>query len=143
MTLHIIKLSVGTDSLADLAEWQAGRLAALRAAGKVPEMVHVTRQMPKRAADVLDGGSIYWVVKGFIIARQKMLELRPLEVNGVPHCGLVYDAELIPVRNHPRRAFQGWRYLDPKDAPPDAAEGSGHDELPEHIRKELRALGLI
>lgn len=143
MTLHIIKLSVGTDSLADLAEWQAGQLAYLRAARQRPELMHITRQMPKRAAEVLDGGSIYWVVKGFIIARQKLLELRPLEINNVPHCGLVHDAELIPVRNHPRRAFQGWRYLEPKDAPPDAPEGSGHDELPEHIRKELRALGLL
>lgn len=143
MTLHLIKLSVGTDSLADLAQWQGARLAQMRAAGKEPELVHVTRQTPKRAAEVLDGGSIFWVVKGFIVARQKMLELRPLEVNGVAHCGLVYDHALIPVRNHPRRAFQGWRYLEPKDAPEDMPDGSGHEHLPEHLRQELRKLGLI
>ena len=87
--------------------------------------------------------SIFWVVKGFIVARQKMLELRPLEVNGIAHCGLVYDPALIPVRNHPRRAFQGWRYLEPKDAPEDIPDGSGHEALPEHLRQELRKLGLL
>jgi hypothetical protein len=143
MALHIIKLSVGTESLADLAEWQQGRLAVLRAARKVPELMHVTRQMPRRAAEVLDGGSIYWVVKGIIVARQKMLELRPLEIDGVAHCGLVYDAELVPVRSQPRRAFQGWRYLAPQDAPADLPAGSGHESLPEHIRQELRAIGLL
>lgn len=143
MTLHLIKLSVGTDSLADLAQWQGERLAQMRAAGKKPELVHVTRQTPKRAAELLDGGSIYWVVKGFVVARQKLLELRPLEINGIAHCGLVYDAALMPVRSQPRRAFQGWRYLEGKDAPEDLPEGSGHEDLPEHLRQELRALGLL
>lgn len=143
MTVHIIKLSVGTDSLADLAEWQAARLAQMRAQGRKPELMHVTRQTPKRAAEVLDGGSIFWVVKGFVVARQKLLELRPLEIDGVAHCGFVCDATLMPVRGQPRRAFQGWRYLDPKDAPPDMPEGSGHEDLPEHLRQELRALGLL
>ena len=143
MTIHLIKLSVGTESFADLRDRQAARLDALRAAGKPAELMHVTRQMPKRAAEVLDGGSIYWVVKGFVVARQKMLELRPLEVNGIAHCGLIYDTDLVPVRSQPRRAFQGWRYLKPEDAPKDLSEGSGHEELPEHMRQELRALGLL
>jgi hypothetical protein len=143
MLLHLIKLSVGTESLADLAEWQTARLAQMRAAGKTPELVHVTRQTPKRAAELLDGGSIYWVVKGFVVARQKLLDLRPLEVNGIAHCGIVYEAELMPVRNQPRRAFQGWRYLQQKDAPADMPPGSGHEDLPEHMREELRALGLL
>ena len=121
MTIHIIKLSVGTESFADLRDRQRARLEALRAAGKAAELIHVTRQTPKRAAEVLDGGSIYWVVKGFVVARQKM----------------------IPVRSQPRRAFQGWRYLKPEDAPEDIPEGSGHEDLPEHMRQELRALGLL
>ena len=143
MTIHLIKLSVGTESFADLRDRQAARLDTLRAAGKQAELMHVTRQMPKRAAEVLDGGSIYWVVKGFVVARQKMLELRPLEVNGVAHCGLIYDTDLVPVRSQPRRAFQGWRYLKPEDAPEDLPAGSGHEDLPEHMRQELRALGLL
>lgn len=143
MTLHLIKLSVGSESFAGLRDGQAARLAAKRAAGEKPELVHVTRQTPKRAAELLDGGSIYWVVKGFVVARQKLLALRPLEVNGIAHCGLVYDAELVPVRSQPRRAFQGWRYLKPEDAPEDLPAGSGHEDLPEHMRQELRALGLL
>jgi len=141
--MHLIKLSVGTESLADLRDGQAARLAALCAAGKRAELVHVTRQTPKRAAAVLDGGSIYWVVKGFIVARQKMLALRALEIDGIAHCGLVYDAELVAVRSRPRRAFQGWRYLKPEDAPEDIPAGGGHEDLPEHMRQELRALGLL
>lgn len=143
MTMHLIKLSVGTESFADLRDRQGARLAGLRAAGKKAELMHITRQMPKRGAEVLDGGSIYWVVKGFVVARQKMLELRPLEIDGIAHCGLIYDPELIAVRSQPRRAFQGWRYLKPEDAPEDIAAGSGHEDLPEHMRQELRALGLL
>ncbi|MDF3022678.1 MAG: hypothetical protein K0R10_39 [Alphaproteobacteria bacterium] len=142
MALHIIKLSVGSESLEDLAAWQKERLRDMKEKGKKPEMVHVTRQMPKRADEVLDGGSIYWVIKGWIVARQKLLELRPMKRDGIPHCGLVYDKKIIPVQWQPRRAFQGWRYLDPKDAPPDR-EAGGLDELPETVRMELSALGLL
>ena len=90
MTVHLIKLCVGLDTLSDLAAWQAGRLAALSRDGRSPELIHVTRQTPKRALEVLDGGSLYWVIGGWIAARQKMLELRPVEKDGVRHCGLVY-----------------------------------------------------
>lgn len=143
MTLHIIKLSVGSENLDDLASWQKQRLRELKAAGRKPELIHVTRQMPKRADEVLDGGSIYWVIKGWIVARQRLLELRPLKRNGVPHCGLVYDKKLVPVEGRQRRAFQGWRYLDPKDAPPDRKSGGGDDHLPPELRRELAALGLL
>lgn len=142
MPLHIIKLSVGSESLEDLASWQKERLRDMKARGKTPEMVHVTRQMPKRADEVLDGGSIYWVIKGWIVARQKLVELRPMKRDGIPHCGLVYDKKIIPVQWQPRRAFQGWRYLDPKDAPPDRAV-SGLDDLPADVRMELAGLGLL
>jgi len=142
MALHIIKLSVGSESLEALAAWQKERLRDMKAKGKTPEMVHVTRQMPKRADEVLDGGSIYWVIKGWIVARQKLLELRPMKRDGIPHCGLVYDKKIVPVQWQPRRAFQGWRYLDPKDAPPDRSV-SGLDDLPQDLRLELAALGLL
>jgi hypothetical protein len=143
MTLHLIKLSVGTESLEDLAAWQKQRLKDMRAKGQKPELIHVTRQTPKRAEELLDGGSIYWVVNGWIIARQRLIELRPLKKNGIPHCGLVYDKKIMPVQWQQRRAFQGWRYLEGKDAPPDRPDGSGADQLPENLRRELADLGLL
>ena len=143
MTIHLIKLSVGPESLDDLAARQKQRLKEMKAAGKKAELVHITRHMPKRAAEVLDGGSIYWVIKGWIVARQRLLELRPLKRDGLPHCGLVYDKKLIPVEWRQKRAFQGWRYLDPKDAPPDRNARDGNDSLPPDLRRELADLGLL
>lgn len=142
MTLHLIKLCVGLDTLSALGAWQARRLADMKRNGQKPELVHITRQTPKRGPEILDGGSLYWVIKGWIAARQRLLELRPMIRDGVPHCGLVYDAELVAVQPRPRRAFQGWRYFAPEDAPPDIREWSGGD-LPEALRRELTALGLL
>ncbi|HWA68870.1 MAG TPA: DUF1489 domain-containing protein [Rhizomicrobium sp.] len=143
MPLHIIKLCVGCDSLADLAGWQKARLKDKRARGQKPELVHVTRMTPKRGDEVLDGGSLYWVIKGQIAARQTLLALRELKKNGVPHCGLVHDKKLVPVVARPRRPFQGWRYLEAKDAPPDLALTKGAAALPEALQRELAALGLL
>jgi hypothetical protein len=141
--LHLIKLCVGCDSLTDLADWQKKRLKEKKARGQKAELVHVTRQMPKRAGELLDGGSLYWVIKGQIAARQALKELRPMTVKGVAHCGLVYDKKLIPVRPRPRSAFQGWRYFEPADAPPDLVAAKGDRNLPESLRRELAALGLL
>lgn len=143
MALHIIKLCVGCDSLSDLADWQKQRLKEKRAKGQKPELVHVTRMMPKRADEVLDGGSLYWVIKGQIAARQTLLELRAMKWKGEPHCGLVYHKDLIAVSPRPRRPFQGWRYLEDKDAPPDLARSKGAKGLPEALQRELAALGLL
>jgi hypothetical protein len=143
MPLHIIKLCVGCDSLAELASWQKGRLKEKRAKGQKPELVHVTRMTPKRTEEILDGGSLYWVIKGQIAARQKLLAFRAVKKNGIPHCGLVYDRELVPVIARPRRAFQGWRYLEAVDAPPDLARTKGAKDLPESLQRELAALGLL
>src|SRR5258706_11239010 len=98
---------------------------------------------PKRADEVLDGGSLYWVIKGQIAARQKLLAFRSVKKNGVPHCGLVYDKELVPVTLRPRRAFQGWRYLEAKDAPPDLAKTRGAKGLPEALQRELAGLWFV
>ena len=143
MPLHLIKLCVGCDSLADLAGWQKQRLAELRARGKKPELVHVTRMTPKRSAEILDGGSLFWVIKGQIAARQKLVGMREMKKNGVPHCGLVHDRKLVPVSPRPRRAFQGWRYLEAADAPPDLALVKGATALPESLKRELAELGLL
>ena len=141
MTLHLIKLSVGSDSLDHLKAWQKQWLKEQKAQGKKLELIHVTRQMPKRADELLDGGSIFWVVKGWIVARQTILDLREVEKNGLPHCGIVYDKKVVPVQMRQHRAFQGWRYLTAKDAPRDS-NASG-DELPDSLRKELAELGLL
>src|SRR6202046_602569 len=113
--MHLIKLCVGVESLEDLAAWQKKRLAEKKKKGQKPELMHVTRQTPKRAEELLDGGSLYWVIKGQIAARQRLLELRSLTREGVPHCGLVYDPKLVPTLRRAHRPFQGWRYLNPND----------------------------
>ena len=141
--LHLIKLCVGIETLDDLEKRQKARLAERKRKNLKPELVHITRQTPKRAAELLAGGSLYWVVKGQIAARQKLIALRPLVRDGVPHCGLVYDRKLIPVLRRARSAFQGWRYLEVKDAPADVQLGKGAKGLPEALQQELAALGLL
>lgn len=140
-SLHLVKLAVGPESLSDLTAWQERRLREQRHEKQQPELMHITRQMPKRAEELLRGGSLYWVIKGAICARQRLLELRPLMRNGVPHCGIVYDSEIIRVVPRPRRPFQGWRYLQPADAPPDLITDAG--DVPEEMLRELTELGLI
>jgi len=141
--LHLIKLCVGVDSLQELADWQKNRLKEKRDKNQLPELIHITRQFPKRADELLDGGSLYWVIKGQIMARQRLIALREVSRHGVPHCALVYDKKLVPVRPRPRRAFQGWRYFDAKDAPPDLAQVKGAKGLPEKLKRELAVLGLL
>lgn len=142
VTLHLIKLCVGADSIADLADWQKKRAAERKKNGGPKDIMHVTRQTPKRADDLLDGGSIYWVIKGQVAVRQRLLELRAVTRDGVPHCALVLDKTLLPTERRFHRAFQGWRYLDPKDAPRDLKRGRAA-ELPEGLHAELAQLGLI
>ena len=121
MALHLIKLSVGTDSIEDLEDWIAQKLKEQKKRGvKKPERVHTTRMVPKRTEEILDGGSIYWVIKGEVLCRERILDIRPfVDKDGIGRCRLVLDPKCVPVRPRPYRAFQGWRYLDPKDAPPD------------------------
>ena len=147
MTLHLIKLSVGTDSIEDLGQWQAERLAQMKAAGeKRPQLFHRTGQRPKREADLIDGGSIYWVIKGVIQARQRLTGFgegkRP---DGRPCCLILLDRELVPVRPTPRRAFQGWRYLEADEAPPDLGSRLVGDlaGMPPQMRKDLAELCLL
>lgn len=136
MALHILKLCVGVDSLEELADWQAARLKQLR--GKAAHFSHVTRMTPKRRDEILDGGSLYWVIKGQIAARQPIVDLKPAVKNGLPHCAIVYEPVLIPVVRRPCRAFQGWRYLKPEDAPADLPRGVSGE-----LGAELAKLGLL
>jgi hypothetical protein len=144
--LHLIKLCVGVDNPAELIAWQEHRLEALRRAGKPAELIHRTRQMPKRRDEVLDGGSLYWVIKGVIQLRQRIVDLRE-EANeeGRTMCGIVFDPALVPTRLQARRPFQGWRYLPLEDAPPDLpqAERGAIEAMPAAMRAELAALALL
>lgn len=145
MPLHLLKLCVGAESVADLDGWIASRLAELRRAGQPAEQRHTTRMVPKRVAELLDGGSLFWVIKGQVAARQRLLDVRPFtDPDGIGRCHLVLEPDLVEVETRPCRPFQGWRYLDPRAAPADA--GRGHPDLvamPEALRRELRDLGLI
>ena len=143
MTIHIIKLSVGPETLTDLVDWQQERLKEMKRRKQTPELMHVTRQMPKRAEEVLAGGSIYWVIKGYIVGRQKLLELRALDRDGVPYCGLVMDKQMTLVQPRPRRPFQGWRYFEPDDAPADIGPYTKDYQPPDELQRELMAMGLI
>ena len=141
MTLHLIKLCVGADSIADLADWQKQRAAERKKNGGTGEVMHLTRMTPKRAEELLDGGSLYWVIKGQIAARQRLKALKPVTREGVPHCALVLERKIVPTVPRRFRAFQGWRYLEPKDAPGDLS--GSRAGMPEKLRAELTELGLL
>ena len=147
MALHLIKLCVGCDSIEDLADWQAERLKARRKAGeKRPQLFHRTFQTPKRNEELLDGGSLYWVIKGIVQVRQPLLDIAEgSKDDGTPCCLLIFKNELVPVRPVPRRPFQGWRYLDPDEAPEDLKRGAAGDivAMPPKLRKQLAELGLL
>jgi hypothetical protein len=145
VALHLIKLCVGVDSIEDLADWQSARMAEQKKAGKQPKLWHTTFQTPKREAELLDGGSIYWVIKGSVQARQKLVGFEPgTKSDGSKGCRILLDRLLVSVRPVPRRAFQGWRYLDPKDAPPDLGRNDkALAEMPPKLRRDLAELGLI
>jgi hypothetical protein len=145
MTVHLLKLCVGCDTVQELAEWQAERLQRLKRERKLPELCHRTLQTPRRRDEVLDGGSLYWVIKGFVLVRQRVVDLRPdKKDDGTACCGIVLNPELITTRSHPRRAFQGWRYLEAADAPHDTRGlEDASDDIPRGMREELRELRLI
>jgi hypothetical protein len=144
--IHLVKLCVGCDTIEDLATWQKRRLEAMRAARQKPELFHRTFQTPKRRQELLSGGSLYWVIKGLIQARQRVTDLREgSKDDGTPCCLIMLDQQLVPVDPVPRRAFQGWRYLEVDDAPADIAgdRARGLAALPPGMRKELAELGLL
>lgn len=143
--MHLIKLCVGAESIRDLEEWIAQRLAEKRRRRQPPEHIHRTRMMPTRKAELLDGGSLYWVIRGELACRQRLLDIRPIvDKEGVKRCALVLDPKVVPVMPRASRPFQGWRYLPAKEAPPDLKRGArGAIKLPEKLRRELRELGLL
>lgn len=143
MTLHLIKLCVGCDSVEDLKEWIDWRVAEKKRAGEPPVHAHVTRMVPRRADELFDGGSLYWVIKGTVQCRQKLLDIQPfVDEEGIGRCRLVLQPKVVRTEWRPKRPFQGWRYLPANEAPPDARRGRGGDNLPPELQAELAGLGL-
>ena len=140
-TINLIKLCVGAEGVQDLLDWQANP----RAQGPDGLPRHVTRMWPKRAEELLNGGSLYWVFKGVVLARQRIHRLDPVERgDGITRCGIVLDPEVIRTRPAPRRPFQGWRYLKPEDAPADQPPGRAQEEdLPEDLDRALAEIGVL
>lgn len=138
--LNILKLCVGAESVEDLIQWQHSQ------SPRWPPgcAIHITRMWPKREAEVTGGGSLYWVIKGVILARQRILRLEEVTgPDGIRRCALVLDAEVIRTTPAPRRAFQGWRYLDPTDTPRDLTKGREREEpLPDGLARALAEMGL-
>ncbi|SMY05981.1 DUF1489 family protein [Flavimaricola marinus] len=139
--LHIQKLSVGTEAVEDLVAWQASR-RALTDDG-LPR--HVTRMWPRREPEILDGGSIYWVIKGLVQCRQRIVRFDEYRgADGVLRCAMVLEPEIVRVAATQRRPFQGWRYLQPADAPPDLTEAkAGEDTLPPELSSALAEIGVL
>lgn len=139
--INLIKLCVGTETPDDLAAWQAQRRRDLP--DNLPR--HVTRMWPKRAAELLDGGSLYWVFKGVTLARQCVLRLDEVTgADGILRCGIVLDPTIIRTTPAPRRPFQGWRYLRPEDAPADLSQRAQHeDPLPASLNAALAEIGVL
>ena len=142
MGLNLVKLCVGAESLEDQRAWSQQRLADMAAAGSEVCLFHTTRMVPKRIDELLDGGSLYWVIKGKIHARQRLKEIRPfVDAEGIRRCKLMLDSEIIATEWQPKRAFQGWRYLIAEEAPADL-DAAGMS-IPGHLKAELAELGLL
>jgi hypothetical protein len=138
--LHILKLSVGSESVEDLLDWHQSQ----RHRWPAGTTAHVTRMWPKREAEVTGGGSLYWVIKGLVLARQRILRLEErIGEDGIRRCALVLDAEVIRTEPAPRRPFQGWRYLPADEAPRDLAKGREREAaLPPELARALADIGL-
>jgi len=139
--LHLTKLCVGITDIADLRQHQAARLARGEA------LRHRTRSFPRRAAEVIDGGSLYWVISGATVVRQRVIDIVEDQWEDGSKCAaLMFAPDLVAVAARPTRPFQGWRYLDPAAAPRDLAVGQGaegSDALPAKLRRDLEHLGLL
>ena len=138
MTVHLKKLSVGSVNIDSLKRWQQQRT------DKGMPIIHPTRNWPKRADELLDGGCIYWIIKGQMVVRQPIADLIEIKrEDGRPACGIVLKPELIAVWPRRMRIFQGWRYLEVSDAPEDMPVSDENAPMPAEMASELRALGLL
>lgn len=144
MTLHLVKLCVGADSVESLQAWIDFRVDQARQAGAEEVTSHTTRMVPTRRDELLDNGSLYWVIKGRIQARQHLLDIRPFtDQSGVKRCDLILEPRLILTQFQPKRPFQGWRYLKASDAPADIRSAGEIQSMPDAMRRDLAELCLI
>jgi hypothetical protein len=146
MPLHLIKLAVGCESIKELKGWVAERMIAAKKKGLPQRHVHITRMVPKKVEDILAGGSLYWVIRGEIAAREKIVAIEPFrDGDGIGRCRLMMQPKVIAVSPRPMRPFQGWRYLTEDAAPPDLDKATAGSvaAMPEPMRRELRDLGLL
>jgi hypothetical protein len=138
MPLNLLKLGVGASDISDFERWikdaRAGR----------DTLDHTTRMFPRRRDEILPGGSLYWVVRGFILLRMPISDLVPVRGrDGIERCRIEFAPRIILVQPTPRRAFQGWRYLEAADAPRDLPKSQGTAAIPSKMRRELAELGLL
>jgi len=145
MSLHLIKLAVGCESVKELRSWVAERIRIAKKQDLPLHHVHITRMTPKRVDELLAGGSLYWVIRGEIAAREKIVAIEPFhDRDGIGRCRLVLQPKVTAVLPRPMRPFQGWRYFPEMDIPPDLkSAGAGVADMPEPLRRELRELGLL
>ena len=144
MTVHLLKMCVGIEDVEHLKQSQSAKMAQSQAAGRNNRLWHRTRHMPKRDAEVLGGGSIYWIIKSFIRVRQRIIGLEAvIGGDGIPRCDLILDPELVRTEPQPRRPHQGWRYLAPASAPKDLDLTNKDEDIPEELVIELGEIGLI
>ena len=145
MSLHLIKLCVGCDTITDLEDWIEENRSHFRRLGRDYEQTHTTRMVPKRMDELLAGGSLFWVIRGQVACRQTLLGVRPFtDGDGIGRCRLVLEPVVVPVEPRPYRPFQGWRYLALKDAPRDIDPKAGDlARMPEDMRRQLAELGLL
>ena len=152
MIVHLVKLCVGMDSIDQLETLQANRRARAQKRGEPLETIHRTRHRPRRDRELLNGGSLYWIIKGFIRVRQAIVRLDELHDDDEgKHCGLVLGQDLVRTELRARRPHQGWRYLEPKDAPPDLppelqnrlSDPNNCNGPPPEMAAELQELGLL
>lgn len=145
MTVHLVKLAVGIEDAEHLARVQKARLDAAARAGVGSVLRHLTRHRPKRADEIVSGGSLYWVIGGAIAARQRILGFEDAaKADGTPAHAILLDPKLVRTEAKSFRPFQGWRYLPANKVPRDlGAVSADADILPADLRKELKGLGLI
>ena len=143
MSVHIVKLSVGSESVDGFIEWVNSRVAYNKERGLGDVYDHVTRMFPRRRTELLNGGSIYWVIKGVVLVRQVIVDLQKTTgADGIDRCALLMAPQVLQTEPQPRRAFQGWRYLDKNDAPRDLSAAQAN-QTPPALRAELAELGLL
>ena len=144
MTVHLLKICVGVDDVPHLRRLQEARLAAARAAGEPAQLRHLTRHRPRRAAEIEAGGSLYWIIRGHIRVRQRIVAVEVLDrAPEGKRCALVLDPALIATVWQPRRPHQGWRYLSVEDAPADRPAAGDGSDLPPQLAAALYALGVL